>query len=94
MVFCGCLPDSLTLDPADVERKLSPRTAAICPVYVYGLPPEIDALLDVGARHGLPVYFDSAQGLGSEYRVRPRPSGRVRCSRRVPPRSSPLRKAA
>ena len=54
-VFCDCLPDSLTLDPADVERNLSPRTAAICPVYVYGLPPEIDALLDVGARHGLPV---------------------------------------
>jgi len=69
-VFCDCLPGSLTLDPADVERNLSPRTAAICPVYVYGLPPEIDALLDVGARHGLPVYFDSAQGLGSEYRGR------------------------
>jgi dTDP-4-amino-4,6-dideoxygalactose transaminase len=70
-VFCGCVPDSLTLDPADVESNLSPRTAAICPVYVYGLSPEIDALLDVGARHGLPVYFDSAQGLGSEYRGRP-----------------------
>ena len=50
---CDCLPDSLTLDPADVERNLSPHTTAICPVY--GLPPEIDALLDVGARHGLPV---------------------------------------
>src|SRR4029453_18256902 len=69
-VFCDCRPDSLTLDPDDVERNLSPRTAAICPVYVYGLPPETDALLEVGARHGLPVYFDSAQGLGSEYRGR------------------------
>jgi dTDP-4-amino-4,6-dideoxygalactose transaminase len=67
-VFCDCLPDSLTLDPDDVERNLSPRTAAICPVYVYGLPPEMNALLEVGARHGLPVYFDSAQGLGAEYR--------------------------
>jgi dTDP-4-amino-4,6-dideoxygalactose transaminase len=66
-VFCDCLPESLTLDPEDIERNLSPRTAAICPVYVYGLPPEIDALLDVGARHGIPVYFDSAQGLGAEY---------------------------
>jgi dTDP-4-amino-4,6-dideoxygalactose transaminase len=68
--FCDCLPDSLTLDPDHVERNLSPRTAAICPVYVYGLPPEMDALLEVGARHGLPVYFDSAQGLGAEYRGR------------------------
>jgi dTDP-4-amino-4,6-dideoxygalactose transaminase len=69
-VFCECLPESLTLDPDDVERNLSPRTAAICPVYVYGLPPNIDALLEVGASHGLPVYFDSAQGLGAEYRGR------------------------
>jgi dTDP-4-amino-4,6-dideoxygalactose transaminase len=69
-VFCDCLPDSLTLDPEDVERNLSPRTVAICPVYVYGGPPDIDPLLDVGDRHGLPVYFDSAQGLGAEYRGR------------------------
>jgi dTDP-4-amino-4,6-dideoxygalactose transaminase len=69
-VFCDCLPDSLTLDPDDVERNVSPRTGAICPVYVYGLPPEMDALLEQGARHGLPVYFDSAQGLGAEYRGR------------------------
>ena len=69
-VFCECLPGSLTLDPDDVERNLSPRTSAICAAYVYGLPPDIDALLDVGARHGLRVYFDSAQGLGAEYRGR------------------------
>jgi dTDP-4-amino-4,6-dideoxygalactose transaminase len=69
-VFCDCLPESLALDPADVEHNLSPRTAAICGVYVFGLPPEIDALLEVGKRHGLPVYFDSAQGLGAEYRGR------------------------
>jgi dTDP-4-amino-4,6-dideoxygalactose transaminase len=69
-VFCECLPDSLTLDPEDVERNLSSRTAAICAVYVYGCPPDIDDLLDVGTRHGVPVYFDSAQGLGAAYRGR------------------------
>jgi dTDP-4-amino-4,6-dideoxygalactose transaminase len=67
-VFCECVPGTLTLDPEDVERNLSPRTAAICPAYIYGLPPDIDALLDVGHRHGIPVYFDSAQGLGAEYK--------------------------
>src|SRR5215472_9958628 len=48
-VFCDCAPESLTLDPVDIERNLSPRTAAICPVYVYGLPPDVDALLALGA---------------------------------------------
>ena len=67
-VFCDCLPGSLTLDPEDVDRNISARTAAICPAYVYGLPPDIDPLLEVGRRHGVPVYFDSAQGLGAEYK--------------------------
>src|SRR4030095_9209486 len=65
--FSYCLPGTRTLDPADVERNLSPRTAAICPAYVYGLPPDVDALLDIGRRHGIPVYFDSAQGLGATF---------------------------
>lgn len=69
-VFCDCLPGTGTVDPADVERNLSPKTAAICPVYIYGVPPDIEALLDLGKRKGLPVYFDSAQGLGATYRDR------------------------
>ncbi len=69
-VFCDCLPGTCTLDPDDVERSLSTKTAAICPVYIYGLPPDIDALLDLGTRKGLPVYFDSAQGLGATYHRR------------------------
>jgi len=70
-VFCDCLPGTRTLDPEDVERNVSARTVAICPVYTYGLPPDIEALLDVGRRRGIPVYFDSAQGLGAAYRGRP-----------------------
>jgi dTDP-4-amino-4,6-dideoxygalactose transaminase len=69
-VFCDCRPDTLTLDPADVERNLTSRTAAICAAYVYGLPPDIEALTALGERHGVPVYFDSAQGLGAEYQGR------------------------
>ena len=70
-VFCDCLPGTCTLDPMDVERNLSPYTAAICGVAVYGLPPDIDRLLDIGRRAGLPVYFDSAQGLGATYKGQP-----------------------
>src|SRR5690349_13780523 len=39
-VFVDCLPGTCTLDPADVERNISPKTVAICPVYIYGLPPD------------------------------------------------------
>ena len=70
-VFCECLPGTCSLDPEDVERNLSPRTSAICAVAVYGLPPDIDALLEVGRRAGVPVYSDSAQGLGATYRGQP-----------------------
>jgi dTDP-4-amino-4,6-dideoxygalactose transaminase len=70
-VFCDCLPGTCTLDPEDVERNLSTKTAAICPVYIYGLPPDVNALLDLGRRKSVPVYFDSAQGLGATYRGTP-----------------------
>jgi dTDP-4-amino-4,6-dideoxygalactose transaminase len=69
-VFCDCLPDTLTLDPADVARNLTARTGAICAAYVYGLPPDIDALAALAATRGVPLYFDSAQGLGAEYQGR------------------------
>src|SRR5690606_27781040 len=70
-VFCDCLPGTWTVDPSDVERNLTPATAAICPVTIYGLPPDIDPLLEIGRRAGVPVYFDSAQGLGATYKGRP-----------------------
>ena len=66
-VFCDCLPDTCTIDPADVERNLSAKTVAICGVSIFGLPPDTEALLALGQRKGLPVYFDSAQGLGATY---------------------------
>jgi dTDP-4-amino-4,6-dideoxygalactose transaminase len=66
-VFCDSLPEDLTLDPDDVERNLSPRTAAICAAYIYGLPPDVDELAELAARHRLPLFLDSAQGLGAEY---------------------------
>ena len=40
-VFCDCLPRTCTLDPEDVERNVSPRTVAICPVYSFGLAPDM-----------------------------------------------------
>ena len=69
-VFCECLPGTLALDPEDVMRNITPKTVAICPVCIFGLPPDINELLEVGRRKGIPVYFDSAQGLGATYKGR------------------------
>lgn len=70
-VFVDCLPGTCTINLADIERNLSPKTAAICAVSIFGLPPDNEALLDLGRRKGLRVYFDSAQGLGATYQGQP-----------------------
>jgi dTDP-4-amino-4,6-dideoxygalactose transaminase len=62
---------SLTLDPADVERKITPRTRAIIPVHMRGIPCRMDELLAIARRHGLQVLEDCAQANGGSYRGRP-----------------------
>src|SRR5258705_6791978 len=69
-VFCDCRPESLTLDPADVERDLTSKTAAICAAYVYGVPPDIEELTELGERRGLPGDFATSPGPVSQYRGR------------------------
>ncbi|MBI5093311.1 MAG: DegT/DnrJ/EryC1/StrS family aminotransferase [Candidatus Hydrogenedentes bacterium] len=61
---------SLTLDPADVERKITPRTKAIIPVHMCGLPCNMTALMDVAARRGLRVVEDSCQANGGSFQGR------------------------
>jgi 8-amino-3,8-dideoxy-alpha-D-manno-octulosonate transaminase len=61
---------SLTLDPADVERKITPRTKAIMPVHMRGIPSRMEELLAIAKRHGLTVIEDVAQACGGAYRGR------------------------
>jgi dTDP-4-amino-4,6-dideoxygalactose transaminase len=67
-VFVDVEPDTYNLDPADVERRISPRTRAIMAVDVFGHPAEWDALTDLAARHHLHLIDDSCEALGAEYR--------------------------
>lgn len=67
-VFVDILPDTFTIDPAAAEAAITPRTAAIMPVHIYGHPCEVDELATVARRHGLPLLFDAAHAFGSRYR--------------------------
>ncbi len=62
--------ESLTLDPTDVERKVTPYTRAIMPVHMRGAPCRMEELLAIAHRHGLKVIEDAAQADGGSYRGR------------------------
>jgi len=66
-VFADIQPDSYTLDPEKVVAAITPKTAAIMPVNVFGCPPDYSAFTEIGRTSNLPVVYDSAQGLGSKY---------------------------
>ncbi|MBN1553477.1 MAG: DegT/DnrJ/EryC1/StrS family aminotransferase [Phycisphaerae bacterium] len=60
--------DTLCLDPEAVEKAITPRTKAIVPVHMRGAPAQMDALLDVANRHGIPIIEDAAQAGGGSFR--------------------------
>ena len=62
--------DSLLLDPADVERKITPRTKALIPVHMMGLPCDMDAMLKIGRKRKLKVIEDACQAVGGSYKGR------------------------
>jgi 8-amino-3,8-dideoxy-alpha-D-manno-octulosonate transaminase len=62
--------ESLTMDPADVERRITPRTKAILPVHMRGAPAALDQLTAVAKRHGLALVEDVCQAAGASYRGR------------------------
>jgi dTDP-4-amino-4,6-dideoxygalactose transaminase len=63
-------PDYWTMDPAKLEAAITPRTKAIMPVHLYGQPADMDPILEIARRHGIPVIEDAAQAHGSEYKGR------------------------
>lgn len=70
-VYVDCEPETLTIDPEEVVKAIGPATAAICPVNIFGLPPDLDRLTEISEKYGIPLIFDSAQGLGSAYHGQP-----------------------
>jgi len=66
-VFCDLDPETLTLDLADAERKISKKTRAICPVHLYGNPCDIPGVRALARKHGLQVVWDAAQAHGAAF---------------------------
>jgi len=69
-VFADIDRRTFTLDPASVEARLGPRTAAILAAPVYGNACDNDALEAIAKRRGIPLYYDSASGFGCTWRGR------------------------
>ena len=67
-VFADIKPATHTLDPQAVEARITPYTKALLVVHIFGQPADMDGLLAVARRHGLPVIEDCAQATGGRYR--------------------------
>jgi dTDP-4-amino-4,6-dideoxygalactose transaminase len=69
-VFVDIDDSTFNLDPARVERAITPRTRAIMPVHLYGHPADLDPLLAICKKHNLPLVEDAAQAHGAKYKGR------------------------
>ena len=70
IVFADIRPDTLNIDEGRIEALITPRTKAIVVVHYAGVGCEMDTILDVAGRHGIPVIEDNAHGLFGKYRGR------------------------
>ncbi len=75
-IFLGLVPvlaeidSSLNLDPADIERRITPKTRAIMPVHMLGNPSDMDAIMAIARKHKLLVVEDACQAAGASYKGR------------------------
>lgn len=63
-------PESFTMDPAAIDKAITPRTKAILPVHLYGQSADMDPIMEVARRHALVVIEDAAQAHGAKYKGR------------------------
>jgi len=61
------IDETLTLDAGDIEKRITKNTRAIMPVHMRGYPCNMEAIMDVAEKHGIPVIEDNAQAFGASY---------------------------
>ncbi|MEF8746766.1 MAG: DegT/DnrJ/EryC1/StrS family aminotransferase [Candidatus Accumulibacter propinquus] len=64
-------PVTWNMDVAQIEAKITPRTKAIMVVHIFGLPVDLDPVLEIARRHGIKVIEDAAQMIGQTYKGKP-----------------------
>ena len=70
-VFCDIDPETLTISPEDIERKITPRTKAISIVHVWGNVCHMDKILAIVKKHGIALIEDCSHAHGAKYKGRP-----------------------
>ncbi len=60
-------PDTFNIDPASVEKAITPKTKAIVPVHLFGQSADMDAIMKIAEDHGLFVIEDACQAIGADY---------------------------
>lgn len=79
-VYVDIDPATFNMDAGKIEAAITERTRAIMPVHLYGLPADMDPILDIARRHKLVVIEDAAQAVGARYRGKPAGSiGDIAC---------------
>lgn len=69
-VLIDCDPSTWNMDVSRIEERITPETKAIMAVHIYGLPVDMDPLLEIAGRHGIDVIEDAAEMIGGTYRGR------------------------
>src|SRR5207237_8259783 len=67
VAFADVDPETFTMDPAALERAITPETRAVVPTHLYGLPCDMDAIMTIARRHDLRVIEDCAHSLGATF---------------------------
>ncbi|MCU0460388.1 MAG: DegT/DnrJ/EryC1/StrS family aminotransferase [Bacteroidales bacterium] len=69
-VYCDVDPDTFNMDPNKLEKLITPKTKAIIPVAIYGLPCDLDPILEIAKKHNIVVIEDNAQCFLGTYKGR------------------------
>ena len=67
VVFADNNPEYYTIDPGEIEKRITPKTRAIIPVHLHGHPADMDRIMEIADKHNIYIIEDSAQAHGAEY---------------------------